>query len=256
MVDPDGLCTARSRNNETTPNASTCFSQVSGAGTPRPSIQTTANFVSLTVFVVRPFSADDIRHPHFPAFHLQLASFAQPRVLLSLGRGLHEPSKYPSRFTRPLLTPVVCFPSTPKTPRTSHYLPRHGPPTPNTNLIFPKLAAKLWVPRLQNPEHLLIFAAGNSGDATSTTSSCTMGSPAIGKNVLAVGSSSSGETRWTSTLADGGARSSLDEDAGDIDTVSWFSSNGPTLDNRIKPELVAPGDGVRQRKDAASKFVA
>lgn len=98
---------------------------------------------------------------------------------------------------------------------------------------------------MQNPEHLLIFAAGNSGEMTATSSSCTIGSPAVGKNVLAVGSSSSGATRWSSTGTDGAVRTSLSEEAGDIDTVSWFSSNGPTADDRIKPELVAPGDGVR-----------
>lgn len=31
----------------------------------------------------------------------------------------------------------------------------------------------------------------------------------------------------------------------DIDTVSFFSSYGPTPDSRIKPELVAPGEQVR-----------
>ncbi|CAN0288582.1 unnamed protein product, partial [Scytosiphon promiscuus] len=29
-----------------------------------------------------------------------------------------------------------------------------------------------------------------------------------------------------------------------IDTIAWFSSYGPTLDSRIKPEVVAPGDKV------------
>lgn len=35
------------------------------------------------------------------------------------------------------------------------------------------------------------------------------------------------------------------EGEADIDTVSYFSSSGPTLDGRIKPEVVAPGDMVR-----------
>ena len=73
-----------------------------------------------------------------------------------------------------------------------------------------------------------------------------MGSPAIAKNVLAIGSTSSGKTRLTTTVSDGGA--SVDFNGGaDIDTVSFFSSYGPTLDGRIKPELVAPGDMVRAR---------
>ena len=73
---------------------------------------------------------------------------------------------------------------------------------------------------------------------------CTIGSPAIVKNVLAIGSTSSGETRLTVTGSDGEARTGLNGVA-DIDTVSYFSSYGPTQDNRIKPELVAPGDLVR-----------
>lgn len=34
----------------------------------------------------------------------------------------------------------------------------------------------------------------------------------------------------------------MQEDPANIDTVAFFSSRGPTRDNRIKPELVAPGD--------------
>lgn len=87
---------------------------------------------------------------------------------------------------------------------------------------------------LQNPENLLIFAAGNEGDLY--RSSCTMGSPAIAKNILAVGATSSGSTHLSATEADGGA---------DIDTIAYFSSYGPTVEGRIKPEVVAPGDYVR-----------
>ena len=73
---------------------------------------------------------------------------------------------------------------------------------------------------------------------------CTIGSPAIAKNVLAIGSTSSGKTRLTLTGSDGEARTDF-SGVTDIDTVSYFSSYGPTRDNRIKPELVAPGDLVR-----------
>ena len=41
-----------------------------------------------------------------------------------------------------------------------------------------------------------------------------------------------------------GAPSSSAEQA-DIETIAWFSSYGPTVDGRIKPEVVAPGDKVR-----------
>lgn len=81
-----------------------------------------------------------------------------------------------------------------------------------------------------------MFAAGNCGDTSATddlVDNCdaldddegTVLSPAQAKNVVAVGSSESGG------VADK-----------DIDTVSYFSSKGPTIDGRIKPDVVAPGD--------------
>ena len=97
---------------------------------------------------------------------------------------------------------------------------------------------------MQHPENLLIFSAGNDGDIGDGRNVCTMGSPAIAKNVLAIGSTSSGETRFTSTGSDGNVFNASSKWS-DIDTVSFFSSFGPTQDNRIKPELVAPGDLVR-----------
>lgn len=70
-----------------------------------------------------------------------------------------------------------------------------------------------------------------------------MGSPAIAKNVLAVGASTSGPGRLTITGDDGDAGDGTNR-AQDIDTMAYFSSYGPSLDGRIKPEVVAPGDLV------------
>ncbi|CAM9449287.1 unnamed protein product, partial [Hapterophycus canaliculatus] len=123
----------------------------------------------------------------------------------------------------------------------------------------------------ENPEHLLIFAAGNLGGYKDVPGreSCTIVSPALAKNTLAVGATSSGASRATDTGADGrlmydrlgfypyspegypwiclapllGQPSSSVDKAG-IDTLAWFSSYGPTTDSRIKPEVVAPGDQV------------
>lgn len=83
---------------------------------------------------------------------------------------------------------------------------------------------------------MLIFSAGNSGQRPF----CTIGSPATAKNTLAVGATMSGNTRYD--LEDVLYRR---EGEADIDTVTYFSSSGPTLDGRIKPEVVAPGDMVR-----------
>lgn len=76
--------------------------------------------------------------------------------------------------------------------------------------------------------------AGNDGELRRST--CTMGSPAIAKNVLAVGASTSGDTRLSVTAGLG------------IDTVAVFSSYGPTSDSRIKPEVLAPGDTVSDQR--------
>lgn len=95
----------------------------------------------------------------------------------------------------------------------------------------------------QNPENLIVFAAGNEGQ-TKDTRPCTINSPAIAKNVLAVGATVSGATRLSSTSADGGVADGSNGYA-DVDTVAQFSSYGPTSDNRIKPEILAPGDAVR-----------
>ena len=124
----------------------------------------------------------------------------------------------------------------------------------------------------QNPEHLLVFSAGNEGGYKDIASreSCTVGSPSLGKNCLTVGATSSGPKGGTDTGTDGrliydrwgftdysaegypwicmlpflGAPSSSAQQA-DIETIAWFSSYGPTTDGRIKPEVVAPGDQVR-----------
>lgn len=65
------------------------------------------------------------------------------------------------------------------------------------------------------------------------------------QNVLTVGSSSSGETRLTATTIDSNELQFYQNDSlGNIDTVSAFSSYGPTFDDRIKPEVLAPGDEV------------
>ena len=103
--------------------------------------------------------------------------------------------------------------------------------------------------------------------------SCTVYSPALGKNILAVGATSSGPKAATITGADGrliydslglynyssegypwvcweaayGLPSNSTKPA-DIDTIAFFSSYGPTLDGRIKPEIVAPGDKARTRE--------
>jgi subtilisin family serine protease len=51
--------------------------------------------------------------------------------------------------------------------------------------------------------------------------------------------------RYFGVAAPGAARKALTVGAvDDSDNIAWFSSRGPTLDYRVKPEIVAPGVGV------------
>ncbi len=67
-------------------------------------------------------------------------------------------------------------------------------------------------------DFLIVFAAGNSGPADATVST-----PSTGKSVLSVGSTQRGTS---------------------ANSMSTFSSCGPTDDGRIKPEIVVPGSNI------------
>ncbi|RLN71312.1 hypothetical protein BBJ29_009768 [Phytophthora kernoviae] len=82
-----------------------------------------------------------------------------------------------------------------------------------------------------NPEILIVVAAGNSGK----TGSYSISSPSGAKNVISVGASLNAAASFSSTPC----QSVLNEN-----TVASFSSIGPTLDGRQKPDLVAPGMSI------------
>lgn len=69
------------------------------------------------------------------------------------------------------------------------------------------------------PQMVYSFSSGNSGRYGDT------GAPSNGKNVISVGATGNG--RWSAT-----------------DQVAGFSSRGPASDGRVKPDVVAPGEGV------------
>lgn len=79
------------------------------------------------------------------------------------------------------------------------------------------------VPAEGNQEMVVVFAAGNEG-----TAPMTIGSPALAKNVIAVGAT---EVPGTFPGADFG-------------NVAYFSAAGPTSDGRTKPDLMAPGYAI------------
>ncbi|AFV23192.1 KP-43 peptidase [Methanolobus psychrophilus R15] len=85
----------------------------------------------------------------------------------------------------------------------------------------------------ENPDMLILFAAGNSG----AYGSGTINAPGTAKNALTVGASEN-------------YRPSLDISADNINEIAYFSSLGPTADGRIKPDLVAPGTYIYSTKSS------
>jgi len=74
----------------------------------------------------------------------------------------------------------------------------------------------------EHPDMLILFAAGNEGPEDNTVTP-----PSTAKNAITVGASENYRP--------------LDSRSDNIDEIAYFSSIGPTDDNRIKPDVVAPG---------------
>ncbi|MCK6685588.1 MAG: S8 family serine peptidase [Thermoanaerobaculia bacterium] len=94
-----------------------------------------------------------------------------------------------------------------------------------------------------NQEMVIIFAAGNDGSGANT-----VGSPGTAKNVVTVGAA---ENVHSHATAAGGNNASGNDGCGTGDTgadsandIIGFSSRGPCDDQRVKPEIVAPGTHV------------
>ncbi|GAM91040.1 hypothetical protein ANO11243_090870 [Dothideomycetidae sp. 11243] len=96
-----------------------------------------------------------------------------------------------------------------------------------------------------NPELLICFASGNDGDKSE---GATVGSQAAAKNCLTVGASES--LRPSSQ----GVFSPLKKSDNDATEISWYSNRGPTVEGRIKPDVVAPGTPILSVKSSAAPF--
>lgn len=94
-----------------------------------------------------------------------------------------------------------------------------------------------------NQEMVILFAAGNRGNAANS-----VGSPGTAKNVITVGAS---ENVRSLNIANGG-KSAMGSDGGgytdasadNATDVATFSSRGPCSDGRQKPDLIAPGTHI------------
>ncbi|MGE0615400.1 MAG: S8 family serine peptidase [Bacteriovoracia bacterium] len=108
-----------------------------------------------------------------------------------------------------------------------------------------------------NPDMLVLFAAGNSGqdkDKNGRIDENSIGSPGTAKNVLTVGASENllgqgGIQKPHGELRDGATKWGVEPLKSDTlsnnpNGIAAFSSRGPTNDGRLKPEIVAPGTNI------------
>jgi subtilisin family serine protease len=77
-------------------------------------------------------------------------------------------------------------------------------------------------------------AAGNEGISVGANS---VGSPATNKNGVSVGASLNSHDSWRAMTAGKANKKQYSEIF-----MAGFSSEGPTADGRLKPDLAAPGD--------------
>ena len=89
------------------------------------------------------------------------------------------------------------------------------------------------VPVAGNQQMVVVFAAGNDGPGPGT-----LGAPGTAKNVITVGASENVHLFGTDGCG------AADLDANSANDLAYFSSLGPTTDQRHKPDLVAPGTHV------------
>ena len=104
-----------------------------------------------------------------------------------------------------------------------------------------------------NNDFLILFAAGNAGedlDADGVVDPYSIGSPATAKNCLTIGASEgdrpSGAGYDFNWSAFGFPADPINSDhvSDNVDGMAAFSSRGPTVDGRYKPDLTAPGTNI------------
>lgn len=108
-----------------------------------------------------------------------------------------------------------------------------------------------------NPDMLIVFAAGNSGvdkNKDGRIDPGSISSPGTAKNALTVGASENLLSTGGIQVPISKLRAAADEWSAEpiyssyisdnINGLAMFSSRGPTLDGRTKPEIVAPGTNI------------
>mmetsp|Transcript_13835 Transcript_13835/g.22922 ORF Transcript_13835/g.22922 Transcript_13835/m.22922 type:complete len:915 (+) Transcript_13835:97-2841(+) len=86
---------------------------------------------------------------------------------------------------------------------------------------------------LNNDDALVLFAAGNDGISEGAAS---VGSPSTNKNGISVGASINSYDVMRAVMG-----ADIDQSLYDDKSMAGFSSQGPTSDGRLKPDIAAPG---------------
>lgn len=132
-----------------------------------------------------------------------------------------------------------------------------GSPKVDTFGVYEGMAQQVDQFMWDNPEMLVVFAAGNSGldtDKDGRIDPNSVGPPGTAKNTLTVGASENyvlvgGIQKTIKDLRDAdkawGAEPIYSSKVSDnAQGIAMFSSRGPTKDTRIKPDIVAPGTNI------------
>jgi uncharacterized repeat protein (TIGR01451 family) len=110
-----------------------------------------------------------------------------------------------------------------------------------------------------HPGFTILFAASNDGvdsDADGVIDLYSLGSPASAKNAITVGASENNKPGHGPWGGDEYPVSPIDGDdmADDPSGLAAFSSRGPALDGRTKPDIVAPGTFIASTKSQDPSF--
>ena len=106
-------------------------------------------------------------------------------------------------------------------------------------------------------ELVILFAAANEGKDTDRNGEIdldSLGSPASAKNVITVGASENARSNMTYIWGSTKYGSPIDNDylADNPEGMAAFSSRGPTDDNRVKPDISAPGTMILSAKSRST----
>jgi PGF-pre-PGF domain-containing protein len=124
----------------------------------------------------------------------------------------------------------------------------------SSNGVYNTLAQQVDEFMWEHPDMLILFAAGNDGfdsDSNGVIDNGSIQSPGTAKNCIAVGASENYRIDKISTYGiyySANPVISQDYKANNIEGIAAFSSRGPTDDERIKPDIVAPGTFIASTK--------